>query len=126
MAENESVEFGAVDYRGLQVWQMSMDLCADVYELTRKFPAEERFALGDQLRRAVVSIPSNIAEGNGRLSRRDYAHFLGMARGSLHEVQTQLELAERFGYITRSPELISRSISISKMLYSMVRKLSAS
>ena len=87
------------DYRELDVWQMSMSLCEKVYELIRSFPADERFALCDQLRRAVVSIPSNIAEGNGRDSKTEYARFLSIARGSIYEVQTQLELAERFRYI---------------------------
>jgi len=113
------------DYRNLEVWQISMEYCVDVYALIRAFPQEERYALCDQLRRAVVSIPSNIAEGNGRLSRKDYAHFLGMARGSLYETRTQLELAEKFGYIKISSELSEKITRISKMLYSMIRKLSS-
>ena len=115
----------ANDYRELNVWQMSMTLCENVYGLMRSFPPEERFALSDQLRRAVVSIPSNIAEGNGRDSRTEYARFLSIARGSLFEVQTQLELAERFKYIVvpaETKELITR---ISKMLFSLGRKLRA-
>ena len=100
-----------------------MDLCEKVYGLVRTFPAEERVALGDQLRRAVVSIPSNIAEGNGRASQKDYAHFLSIARGSAHEVRTQLELAARFGYVEADAELDAQLNSISKMLFSMIRKL---
>ena len=84
------------DYRDLVVWQQSMTLCQEVYALIRQFPQEERYALCDQLRRAVVSIPSNIAEGNGRDSRAEYSRFLAIARGSVFEVQTQLELAKRF------------------------------
>ena len=111
------------DYRELDVWQMSMSLCEKVYDLIRSFPVDERFALCDQLRRAVVSIPSNIAEGNGRDSKSEYARFLSIARGSLFEVQTQLELAERFKYIV-VPEATKILITrISKMLFSMVRKL---
>jgi four helix bundle protein len=86
-----------------------------VYGLVRHFPTDERYALGDQLRRAVVSIPSNIAEGNGRDSKSDYARFLSIARGSLFEVQTQLELAERFKYVTISDEtnpLIENEVNI--------------
>ena len=113
------------DYRDLEVYQMSMDLCEKVYGLVRKLPAEEKFALGDQLRRAVVSIPSNIAEGNGRGTSKDYAHFLSMARGSLFEVRTQLELAVRLGYFSVSEELSAQIESISKMLFSMSRKLAA-
>lgn len=102
---------------------MSMNLCEKVYALVRLFPVEEKFALGDQLRRAVVSVPSNIAEGNGRDSRTEYAHFLSIARGSVSEVTTQLELAERLGYITLSPEIVELTNNISKMLYSLTRKL---
>ena len=111
------------DYRELDVWQMSMSLCEKVYNLIRSFPAEERFALCEQLRRAVVSIPSNIAEGNGRDSKTEYARFLSIARGSLFEVQTQLELAERFKYIEVPEETKTLITRISKMLFSMVRKL---
>lgn len=115
----------ALDYRELDVWKMSMELCEQVYGLVRHFPTDERYALGDQLRRAVVSIPSNIAEGNGRDSKSDYARFLSIARGSLFEVQTQLELAERFKYVTVSDETKQHITRISKMLYSMTRKLRA-
>ena len=115
----------ALDYRELDVWTMSMELCEQVYGLVRQFPSDERYALGDQLRRAAVSIPSNIAEGNGRDSKSDYARFLSIARGSLFEVQTQLELAERFKYVTVSDETKQRITRISKMLYSMTRKLRA-
>ena len=111
------------DYRELDVWQMSMSLCEKVYDLIRSFPADERFALCDQLRRAAVSIPSNIAVGNGRDSKTEYARFLSIARGSLFEVQTQLELAERFKYIAIPEETKTLITRISKMLFSMVRKL---
>ena len=100
-----------------------MDLCASVYALLKSFPAEEKYALCDQIRRAVVSIPSNIAEGNGRGSRAEDAHFLGISRGSLFEVRTQLELAERFGYCEISPETWEMIDEISKMLYAMISKL---
>ena len=111
------------DYRDLDVWKQAMELCETVYGIVRKFPADERYALGDQLRRAVVSIPSNIAEGNGRDSRSEYARFLSIARGSLFEVQTQLELASRLGYVNPA-EVPSAAIdNISRMLITMIRKL---
>ena len=111
------------DYRDLDVWKQAMELCETVYGIVRKFPADERYALGDQLRRAVVSIPSNIAEGNGRDSRSEYARFLSIARGSLFEVQTQLDLASRLGYANPS-EIPSVQIDgISRMLLTMIRKL---
>lgn len=87
-------------YKRLKVWQKAMAFVIDVYKLVKGFPAEERYALGDQVRRAVVSIPSNIAEGCGRSSDKDYAHFIAIARGSLYETMTQLEVAEKLGYIT--------------------------
>ena len=110
------------DYRNLEVWQLSMDLCEAVYRLLRQFPTEEKYALCDQLRRAVVSIPSNIAEGNGRDSRAEYSRFLAIARGSVFEVQTQLELAERFGYVTIPSTVKALLTDVSKMLFTMIRK----
>ena len=110
------------DYRDLVVWQQSMTLCQEVYALIRQFPQEERYALCDQLRRAVVSIPSNIAEGNGRDSRAEYARLLAIARGSVFEVQTQLELAERFGYVTIPSTVKAVLTDVSKMLFTMIRK----
>lgn len=86
-------------FKQLVVWQKSMELVRIVYGLTKTFPADERYALTDQLRRAVVSIPSNIAEGNGRASNADYGHFLSIARGSLYETMTQLQVAEDLGYM---------------------------
>ena len=111
------------DYRDLAVWQQAMEFCESVYVLLRKFPAEEKYALCDQLRRAVVSIPSNIAEGNGRGSKTEYARFLAIARGSLFEVRTQLELSERLGYV-KIPEETWRQIEgMSKMLYALIPTL---
>jgi four helix bundle protein len=111
------------DYRDLEVWQRAMELCESVYALLRRFPAEEKYALCDQLRRAVVSIPSNIAEGNGRASKTEYARFLAIARGSLFEVRTQLELSERLGYVKVSEETWMLIEGMSKMLYSLMSKL---
>ena len=84
-------------YRNLIVWQKAKTLVKLVYAEVKNFPVEERYALGDQIRRAVVTIPSNIAEGNGRTSNKDYAHFLSIARGSLYETLTQLEIAKDLG-----------------------------
>ncbi|RPI59311.1 MAG: four helix bundle protein, partial [Planctomycetaceae bacterium] len=74
-------------YKDLQVWQKSMELAGQIYEATQKFPADERFGLTSQLRRAAVSVPSNIAEGYGRGTRKDYKRFLQVARGSLYELE---------------------------------------
>lgn len=84
-------------YRNLIVWQKAMAFSKLVHDLVRLFPVEEKYGLSDQVRRAVVSVASNIAEGCGRVSNRDYAHFLSIARGSLYETMSQLEMAQSFG-----------------------------
>jgi len=86
-------------HEDLVAWQKAIDLVIVVYGVTKTFPAVERFALTDQMRRAVVSIPSNIAEGHGRESERSYLQFCLIAHGSLREVETQLHIAHRLGYI---------------------------
>ena len=114
---------GAKSYKDLEVWQESMKLVLGVYRLLGLFPREEQFALCDQLRRAVVSIPSNIAEGFGRDTHKDFAHFLAMSRGSLYEVGTQLEIASALGYVDSIDEVRALMNSISRMLGSLIRKL---
>ena len=110
-------------YKKLIVWQKAKSLVKAVYALTKTFPADERYALTDQLRRAVVSIPSNIAEGYGRASNADYAHFLAIARGSLYEALTQLEVAEDLGYISAHPEELELLASeVGRMLGAMLKK----
>jgi four helix bundle protein len=84
-------------HRDSPAWQKGMQLTAEIYRLTKNFPSDERFGLTNQLRRAAVSVPSNIAEGKGRLTRGEMIHFFGIARGSAMEVQTQLEIAEMIG-----------------------------
>ena len=110
-------------YRELKVWQKAMDFAEHVYRVQRDFPASERYGLCDQLRRAVVSIPSNIAEGRGRGSAKDFSHFLTLARGSLNEVSTQLELAARLGYLDSGSGLYEESLEIRKMLNAMIERL---
>ena len=88
-------------YKDLLAWQKSMDLVTAFYRTTAGFPKEEQFGLTSQLRRAAVSIPSNIAEGQGRLSQNEFRYFLGQARGSLMEVETQLQISHNLGYVER-------------------------
>jgi four helix bundle protein len=88
----------AKNYKELVAWRKAMLLATDVYRLTCSFPREERFALTDQVRRAAVSVASNIAEGAGRGSRREFRHFLSIARGSLLEIETQLLIARELKY----------------------------
>ena len=110
-------------FKQLVVWQKSMELVRIVYGLSKAFPTDERYALTDQLRRAVVSIPSNIAEGNGRASNADYGHFLSIARGSLYETMTQLQVAEDLGYIkSLDPQVSVLTSEIGRMLGSMLKK----
>ena len=97
-------------------WQRAMDLSTAVYAATRVFPKEEMFGLTNQLRRASVSIASNIAEGQGRLTTGEFIHFLGMARGSALEVETQLELASRleFGEVRDLTEVQFQATAVVK------------
>jgi four helix bundle protein len=84
-------------YRDLIAWQKAMDLVTAIYRVTGSFPREELYGLTSQLRRAAVSVPSNIAEGQARFSRKEFHHFLSQARGSLVEIETQLMIAENLG-----------------------------
>jgi len=105
-------------YRDLKVWQRSIDLAELVYKLTRTFPREEVFGLSAQMRRASVSIASNIAEGSGRTTRRDFRQFVVIARGSNDELNTQLIIAERLGFGDQDLRKESSTLSneIGKML----------
>jgi four helix bundle protein len=87
-----------MDYQGLLAWQRAMDLCDEIYRLTSNFPSQEMFGLTSQLRKSAISVASNIAEGEGRLTRGERKQSLGHARGSLYEVETQLFIARRVGY----------------------------
>ncbi len=112
-------------YRDLEVWERGIALVERVYELTKRFPREEKFGLTSQLRRASVAVPSNIAEGWGRGSRKEYAHFLRIARSSLLEVETQIIIAGRLGYIDEQvmEEILEETTIESKMLLSLMRAL---
>jgi len=113
------------NFKNLVVWQKAMVLVNRVYALTISFPADERYALTDQLRRAVVSIPSNIAEGDGRASNKDYAHFLAIARGSLYETITQIQVACDLGYCQPQVEIEVLAGEIVRMLGAMLKKYGA-
>src|SRR5213592_82048 len=88
----------AGSYRDLIAWQRAMELVTDVYRVTDSFPRREMYGLTRQVREAAVSVPSNIAEGKGRQTKRDYVQFLFRARGSLHETETQLEVSRNLGF----------------------------
>tara|TARA_R110001599_G_scaffold40556_4_gene123160 strand:+ start:106 stop:465 length:360 start_codon:yes stop_codon:yes gene_type:complete len=110
-------------YQKLLVWQEAMDLVVGVYRITERLPATERFGLCQQLRRAAVSIPSNIAEGAGRHSDKDFIRFLNIANGSLLEVETQLLIALQLQYIEEINELQNSIDKIFAMLSNLKRKL---
>lgn len=105
-------------YRDLVAWKKAMNLVADVYRITLNFPREETYGLSSQLRRASVSVPSNIAEGYGRNSRNELHHFIGQARGSLFEVETQIQVASDLNYISpdTTSALLKRTDEISRVL----------
>ncbi len=105
-------------YRELIVWQKAIVLVESVYRATNDFPKTEIYALTNQIRRAAVSIPSNIAEGQGRNSTRDFLHFLSVAQGSLMELETQITIAERLGYFKKEQEanLLELTAEVSRML----------
>jgi len=108
-------------FRDLRVWQVSMDLVVDVYRLTQVFPNHERYGLVQQMQRAAVSVPSNIAEGQARDHLREYLHHLSTAQGSLAELETQLDIARRLGYIPadQGDLRLSQLTAIAKQLKSL-------
>lgn len=108
-------------YKDLIVWQKSMDLVEEVYRLLKDLPVEERFALTDQMRRAVISIPSNIAEGHGRQTEKEFKQFLSISKGSASEIETQLLICERLGYLTESQ--IAKALSLCQEIRKMLMKL---
>ncbi|KAF2509326.1 MULTISPECIES: four helix bundle protein [Flavobacterium] len=112
-------------FRKILVWQKSISLVTKVYKVTRTFPKEETFGLTSQIRRSSVSIPSNIAEGSGRESNKDFLRFLYISLGSLFEMQTQLEIAKNIIYINEEEFnlLYEDSREIERMLASLIKKL---
>ena len=110
-------------YTDLEVWQKAMDLTEEVYKLTRTFPKEEIYGLTSQIRRAAVSIPSNIAEGASRAGSREFLQFLHIARGSSSELETQLILAERIGFFSNSQEMFSKLTSVKQLINGLIRSL---
>jgi len=100
-----------------------MELVVEVYRVADRLPARERFALADQMRRAASSIPANIAEGNARAHRREYAHFLSIARGSLAELATHVETARRVGYLSAAD--LTRTLDLIRRVRQLLSKLMA-
>lgn len=114
-------------FRDLGVWQKSIQMSVAVYRLTREFPREELYGLTSQMRRATVSVASNIAEGHGRLNTNEYRQFLGVARGSNFELQTQLEVAKalQMGDSRALGEVENLSHEIGKMIFGILSTIKA-
>ncbi|MFB3812921.1 MAG: four helix bundle protein [Terriglobales bacterium] len=116
----------AHSYRDLIVWQRAVDLVVELYRLLATFPKHWMYALADQVRRRAVSAPSNIAEGQGRLSRKEFRHFLGHARGSLLEMETQLLIAHRLGCIREEQRarIMELSGEVGRLLHRLIQSIS--
>jgi four helix bundle protein len=110
-------------YKELIVWQKAMQLVTIIYDLTKNFPEDEKFGLVSQMRRCSVSVPSNIAEGWGRMSRKNYIQFLRTSRGSLFELETQVLITKELNYSNNSESIENLITEISKMLNSLIKKL---
>lgn len=111
-------------FKDLSVWQKSMSLAKDVYEITRSLPKSEEYGLSSQIRRSAVSIPSNIAEGSKRGSTKDFCQFLRMAQGSAAELETQLLLLNSIYDNIRTNELLESLLEVQKMLSVLIKRLS--
>ena len=113
------------DYKDLLVWKKSMNLVIDVYDTTRQLPKDEIYGISNQMRRAAVSIPSNIAEGYGRQTPKSYVHFLTVARGSIYELETQLLICKKIHQISSETikDLLTTISEIKKMLTTLINRL---
>ena len=114
------------NFKDLIVWQKSMDLVEMIYKESANFPREEVYGLTNQIRRASVSIPSNVAEGQSRNSSKQFLYFLAIARGSNSEVQTQILIAERLNYVSKemSEKIVNLSTEIAKMINGLMKSIS--
>ena len=111
------------DFRQLIVWQKAMEMVTEIYKATRSFPKEELYGLTSQIRRSAVSIPSNIAEGQGRNTKGEFLQFLGIAKGSLCELETQILIAKNLGYIATTDALEERINEVARLLNGLVNSL---
>jgi four helix bundle protein len=115
-------------FKDLQVWKVSMDLVTEIYKTTDKFPKTEVYGLTNQIRRSSVSVPSNIAEGSGRKNTKEYLYFLYVSKGSLAELETQIEISRRLGYLSvNENESIHQRIKyLNSMLVNLIHSLTNS
>jgi four helix bundle protein len=116
------------NFRELVAWQKAMQLTKEVYVLTKNFPSIEQYGLVSQIQRAVVSIPSNIAEGAGRPTQKELVHFLSFSLGSAYELETELLLARELDYISeeQSKQINAEVVEVQKLVYSLMKKFNSS
>ncbi len=114
------------NFQKLEVWKVSMELSTEIHEITKDFPKQEVYGLTSQMRRASVSIPSNIAEGSGRKGNKELTQFFSIANGSAFELYTQIIISSNIGYISNEikEDLLKKLNSIQKMLFSLIQKFS--
>jgi len=117
------METKARNHLDLEVWQLSIELVVTIYQQTSNFPEEEKFGITNQIRRAAVSVPSNIAEGAGRSSSKEFIHFLSIALGSLAEIETQFILSVRLGYKDDCEDIFGKITSIRRMILGLISYL---
>jgi four helix bundle protein len=117
----------ARSYRDLVAWKKAVELVTEIYRKTQIFPKEELYGLTSQLRRSAISIPSNIAEGQGRISKGEFKQFLGNARGSLFELGTQITIADNLGYLNKSDvnDLLELSAEVGRILNGLLTSIKA-
>ena len=114
---------GIKNHKDLKVWQISVELVTETYLFVKTFPADERYCLGQQMRRAAISVPSNISEGAGRRSNKEFIYFLYISMGSLTELETQFHIAENLGYLFKLEKTYSKILSLKIMINGLIRKL---
>lgn len=112
------------NFRELQVWKKGIQLVTDIYKITAQFPKQEEYGLISQLRRCAVSIPTNIAEGSGRSTNKDFARFLGISLGSAYELETHLVISVNLEFVSKevAARLFQQVNELQKMLYSFIQK----
>jgi four helix bundle protein len=115
-------------YRDLIAWRKAMHLVREIYDVTRLFPRDELYGLTNQLRRAAVSVPSNIAEGQARFSPKEFSHFLSQAPGSLVEIETQILIAQDLGYLpaTKTRLLLQQAAELGRVLNGLIASIRGS
>jgi four helix bundle protein len=110
-------------HKDLKVWQESMALVENIYQITKSFPSNEQFGLVAQMRRCAISIPSNIAEGAGRKGSKEFIRFLYISMGSLSELETQFEISRRLNYVANELEVVETIVYIRRMLSNLIKSL---